>query len=256
MRVLSKKGCSAFVLFVVLAGVVVYFTLLQPDPPDTRFNGAYRLQDGRLVFITPSEGKILRYRLMSGQSSTMVPVGNDAYESGPGWRQQGPVELQIDFQMPADDGPPTGLIWQPTDGPALQGSRIDLPEIHCPRLQVRCQQLKPFSPEDSKSLAGFPVVNNIQPLVRTHGGAAKGLVVLLANNRMQLLDTRGVTVADDGRQVSLLVDKVGHHGEIRLAPIQHVAQPGNAFRRHRCPPVRRQSTLEHIARTPDTSGTR
>ena len=111
-----------FFLFcsLVLEGGIAYLAFGRSDPPDTRFNGAYRLEDGRLVFITPSEGEILRYRLMSGQSSTLWPVGDLSYESGPGWRSREPIELRVDFQMPAEGGPPNALSWQPTDGPAQQ----------------------------------------------------------------------------------------------------------------------------------------
>jgi len=127
--ILGKKGCVLLLLVLVLGGGIAYVAFGRSDPPDTRFNGAYRLEDGRLVFITPSEGEILRYRLMSGQSSTMRPVADLSYESGPGWRNREPIELRVDFQMPAEGGPPTGLTWQPTDGPAQQGDRIDLPEL-------------------------------------------------------------------------------------------------------------------------------
>ncbi len=128
-RIFSKKGCVLLILLLVLGGGIAYLAFGRSDPPDTRFNGAYRLEDGRLVFITPSEGEILRYRLMSGQSSTLWPVGDLSYESGPGWRSREPIELRVDFQMPAEGGPPNALSWQPTDGPAQRGDRIDLPEI-------------------------------------------------------------------------------------------------------------------------------
>jgi len=128
-RIFGKKGCLLLTLLVVLGGGVAYFTLGRSDPPDTRFNGAYRLDDDRLVLVTPSEGEVLRYRLMNGQSSTMRPVGGQSYESGPGWRGQEPVELRVDFHSPPDGGPPTGLTWQPTGGAVQQGMKVELPEI-------------------------------------------------------------------------------------------------------------------------------
>ena len=126
----GKTGCLCVVVVLVAAGVIAYFTLGRSEPPDTRFNGAYRLDDERLVFVTPSDGKVLRYRLMSGQSSTMLPTGDQSYESGPGWRAKEPVELRIEFLLSPDGGPPTGLIWQPSSAGEQRGSRIDLPEIH------------------------------------------------------------------------------------------------------------------------------
>jgi len=130
MRGISgKKGCILFVFLVILGGGIAYFVWGRSEPPDTRFNGAYRLDDGRLVHVTPSEGEVLRYRLMSGQSSTLWPVGDRSFESGPGWRDREPVELQVEFEMSPEGGSPTALTWHPTDGPVQQGQRVDLPEI-------------------------------------------------------------------------------------------------------------------------------
>lgn len=125
----GKKGCIALILLVVLIGAIAYLKLGRSEPPDTRFNGAYLLDDGRLVLVTPLEGDVLRYRLMSGQSSAMWPVGDLVFESGPGWRDREPVELRIDFPKSTKDGPPSGLTWQPKEGPTQQGERIELPEI-------------------------------------------------------------------------------------------------------------------------------
>jgi len=127
--IFSKKGCVLLILLAALGGGAAYLILGRSEPSDTRFNGAYLLEDGRLVLVTPSEGEILRYRLMSGQSSSLWPVGELSYESGPGWRDREPIELRVDFQMPAKGGSPISLTWQPTDGPAQRGDRIDLPEI-------------------------------------------------------------------------------------------------------------------------------
>jgi pimeloyl-ACP methyl ester carboxylesterase len=128
-RKFGKKGCIVLTVLVVLGGGITYLLLGRSEPPDTRFNGAYRLDDGRLVVITPSQGKVLRYRLMNGQSSTLRPVGGLSYESGPGWRNVEPVELQVDFLLPPDGGPPTGLTWRPVGGDELPGRRIDLEEL-------------------------------------------------------------------------------------------------------------------------------
>jgi pimeloyl-ACP methyl ester carboxylesterase len=128
-KLISKKGCLILCALLVLAGVVAWHVIFDSEPPDIRFNGAYRLDDGRLVMIVPREGEVLRYRLMSGQSSALWPVGDSSYESGPGWAGREPVELQIDFEQEPDGGGPTRVVWQPTDGAPQQGRRIDLPEI-------------------------------------------------------------------------------------------------------------------------------
>ncbi len=126
---LGKVGCGCFVVLLVAAGLVAYFFFGNSEEPDTRFNGAYRLEDGRLVFVTPSVGDILRYRLMSGQSSTMTQVDNGSYESGPGWRNSEPVELRIEFQTDPQSDRPIGLTWERLGQGAQQAERIDLPEI-------------------------------------------------------------------------------------------------------------------------------
>ena len=54
--IFSKKGCVLLVLLAALGGGAAYLILGRSEPSDTRFNGAYLLEDGRLVFVTPSEG--------------------------------------------------------------------------------------------------------------------------------------------------------------------------------------------------------
>src|SRR5262245_45091872 len=89
------------VLAVLAASVAVAFGawfLLRERPPDTRWTGAYRLADGRLVIVTPRDAKSLRYRLMSGESSALWPVGDGSYEAGPGWAERQPVRVRVAFR--------------------------------------------------------------------------------------------------------------------------------------------------------------
>lgn len=147
-RFIGKKGCGAICAFVVLAGVVTWFAFFRSDPPDTRFNGAYRLDDGRLVLVTPREGEVLRYRMMSGRSGTLWAEAERAYESGPGWDGREPVELRVNFDERSNEGPPTRLRWRPADGPEQPGHRIDLPEIFSTipagELTLRCKLVLPI----------------------------------------------------------------------------------------------------------------
>ena len=77
---------AALTLVVLIAlGVVAYQILTREEPLDARFNGAYRLDDGRLVFITAREGDTLRYRMMSGESRALWPRGDGTFTAGPGW---------------------------------------------------------------------------------------------------------------------------------------------------------------------------
>lgn len=94
-------------------------------PPDTRWTGAYRLADGRLVLVTPREGKELRYRLLSGESSVLWPLADGSYEAGPGWAERRPVRVRVAFR----GTPPavTALRWW-QDGQWQDGVRLPLPE--------------------------------------------------------------------------------------------------------------------------------
>ena len=128
-KVFSRKGCTGCLAIVIIAGGIGWFAFIRTDDPDTRFNGAYRLDDGRLVFITPREGEVLRYRMMNGRSSALWPVADLSYESGPGWADREPVELKLDFVRPPDGQTFTEFRWQSIDGPPHSGTKIDLPEI-------------------------------------------------------------------------------------------------------------------------------
>jgi dienelactone hydrolase len=117
-------------LFVV-AGIVAALALaallwLRQVPMDTRYNGAYRLDDGRLVVITPREGRELRYRMMDGESAALRPVGGASYEAGPGWEERRPVKVHLTFQavFTADSG---GFTWRQDDR-EQRARRVPLPE--------------------------------------------------------------------------------------------------------------------------------
>jgi len=167
-KIFSKRGCTGCFVLVVIAGAIVWFTLFRTEAPDTRFNGAYLLDDGRLVMITPREGKVLRYRMMDGQSSALSPVDDTSYESGPGWQESEPVDLMLEFVQPTKDRPFTEFRWQPTDGPAQTGRRIDLPEIYetipAGELELRSKLVLP------RGEPPFPAV------VLVHGSGAESAV--------------------------------------------------------------------------------
>ncbi len=147
-KIFSKRGCAGLFIVVVIASTIGWFMLFRTESPDTRFNGAYRLDDGRLVMITPREGKVLRYRMMDGQSSALWPVDDTSYESGPGWAEREPIELSVDFVQPLKGQPFTELRWQPSNGPVQTGRRIDLPEISSTipagKLELRCKLVLPL----------------------------------------------------------------------------------------------------------------
>ena len=167
-KIFSRQGCAGCLVIIVIAGVIGWITVFRTEEPDTRFNGAYRLDDGRLVMIVPREGEVLRYRMMDGQSSALWPVADLCYESGPGWADREPVEVKLDFIEPPVGQPFTEFRWQPVGGPAQSAKRIDLPEIDftipAGELELRSRLVLPLGEPP------FPAV------VLVHGSGAESAV--------------------------------------------------------------------------------
>ena len=80
---MKKKILLGVVALAVVVGIAVY-ALTRPEPADTRFTGAYALADGTLVFVTPREGKVLRYRMMNGESARALAEGRRRVRGRPG----------------------------------------------------------------------------------------------------------------------------------------------------------------------------
>jgi len=108
-----------------LIGGIVAYVLTRPEPADTRFSGAYALEDGTQVFVSPREGKVLRYRLMNGESGALWPTAEGEYEGGPGWGEREPVVNHIKFARA--DGR-SGFDWRRADGKVTHARWLDLPE--------------------------------------------------------------------------------------------------------------------------------
>jgi uncharacterized protein len=117
-----------FLALLVLAAVAVWFFGFRTEPLDPRFNGAYRLDDGRLVFVTARDGDTLSYSFMNGDSHALWPAGENTFEAGPGWRDRTPVQVRVAFSPPRDGGYPEGFTWKGPDGAAKHARRMDLPE--------------------------------------------------------------------------------------------------------------------------------
>jgi pimeloyl-ACP methyl ester carboxylesterase len=124
----TKKLLLVLIVLVGLAWIG-YRIFLVPEAVDTRFNGAYRFEDGRLGFVSPREGKSLRYREMSGASRTLWPTGDATFESGPGWSGREPVEVTVAFDADESARAVNGFSWSSADGVEKSASRIELPEI-------------------------------------------------------------------------------------------------------------------------------
>jgi dienelactone hydrolase len=108
-----------------LIGGVVAYVLTRPEPPDTRFSGAYALEDGTQVFVSPREGKVLRYRMMNGESGALWPTGEGEYEGGPGWSEREPIVNRMKFAR--GDGH-SGFEWRRGDNQEVHARWLDLPE--------------------------------------------------------------------------------------------------------------------------------
>jgi dienelactone hydrolase len=122
---MKKKILLGLAALAVIVGIAVYVAT-RPEAADTRFTGAYALADGTLVFVSPREGKVLRYRTMNGESGVLWPTADGEYEGGPGWDQREPVTNRIKFDR-ADAGS-QGFDWRRADDKPVRARRIDLPE--------------------------------------------------------------------------------------------------------------------------------
>src|SRR5919106_45959 len=101
---MRKKILLSVVGLIVVAAFGAYL-YTRPEPADTRFTGAYSLDDGSVAFIAPREGKVLRYKLVNGESGALWPTGNGQYEGGAGWAEREPVVNVIKFDMDAQGHP-------------------------------------------------------------------------------------------------------------------------------------------------------
>jgi len=125
------KGKKSKILLVIAVLATITFAIVivhnKQHELDVRFNGAYRLDDGRLIFVTARDGKTLRYRTVDGESRALWPNDNYSYTAGPGWDGQSPVELRVKFE-PDARGIPTSAEWMQEGQAIRQAKRVDLTE--------------------------------------------------------------------------------------------------------------------------------
>lgn len=114
------------VVAVALLGALTAYVMTRPEPADTRFTGAYVLEDGLLVFIAPREGKVLRLRTMDGETGALWPVANGQYEGGGGWAEREPVVNRIRFEM--NGAAANGFIWEKSGSPTRHARALKLAE--------------------------------------------------------------------------------------------------------------------------------
>jgi hypothetical protein len=70
--------------------------------PDCRV-GSYRLKDGSLVDIAPSEGETLRWRLFDGSTGALHRQSNDEWRSTYGWTDRPDGKVVKFSDCPADE---------------------------------------------------------------------------------------------------------------------------------------------------------
>lgn len=130
-------------------GAVIAYQATRPDPADTRYSGAYALNDGSFVFVTPREGGELRYRTLSGESGALWPVGVHLFEGGKGWAEREPLYNKFTFEMDAQDHP-VGLLWEQTGIEPRRAPLVQLPQqvVEFPSgdLSLRGKLLLPAAP--------------------------------------------------------------------------------------------------------------
>lgn len=133
---------------IVLGGFAAWW-LKRPEPPDTRYSGAYSLDDGSFVFIAPRDGGALRYRTMSGESGVVWPAGVNLFEGGKGWAEREPFYNRFTFEMDAQDRP-VALLWEQTGLEPRRAPIVQLPqriaEFESGDLTLRAKLVMPAAP--------------------------------------------------------------------------------------------------------------
>jgi uncharacterized protein len=122
-----RKKILLGVLVLAIVGGVTAYVMTRPEPADTRFTGAYALDDGTLVVVAPREGKALRYRMMSGEGAVLWPAGEAQYEGGAGWAEREPVVNRVEFEL-GSEGRPVAFQWRRSQDKPVRARKLDLPE--------------------------------------------------------------------------------------------------------------------------------
>lgn len=123
---MKKKIFLGLLGLVVAAGAICWWTN-RPEPADTRYSGAYVLDDGLFVFIAPREGEVLRFRTMAGETGALWPAGKDRFEGGRGWAEREPTWHTFAFEKDAQ-GHPAALTWSQPGSEPRRATRVPLAE--------------------------------------------------------------------------------------------------------------------------------
>ena len=94
-----------------------------PAPEQACHFGAYRLPDGGLLTLAPSDPPNLRYRLRDGTAGKLWPAPDGGFEGGEGWSVRTPVTTRATFGACGANT----FSWRRGDGPAVEARRVPLP---------------------------------------------------------------------------------------------------------------------------------
>jgi dienelactone hydrolase len=166
-RIVRKRWIVLLVL--LLAGSAAAYAFFHEEPPDPRYNGAYRFADGRSVLVTARTEGTLRLSGLDGESRALWPSGENTYTAGPGWSEKAPREVEVSFSPPPEAGGYSpGLTWKRRGGRPEPARRLDLPETHfaftSDGLELRGKLVRP------KGSGPFPAV------VIVHGSGRESAV--------------------------------------------------------------------------------
>ncbi len=123
---MKKKILLGLLGLLIIAGAIYWWTN-RPEPADTRYSGAYVLDDGLFVFVTPREGDVLRFRTMAGETGALWPAGRNRFEGGRGWAEREPTHNTFAFEMDAQ-GDPVALTWEQPGIESRRAARVPLAE--------------------------------------------------------------------------------------------------------------------------------
>ena len=92
------------------------------DDPLACHGGAYRLDDGTFVFVTPVDSTTLRYRFIDGRSGRLYPGEDGAFVSGTGWSVREPVVVRVRF----GDCDDRRIEFNSSGAASIAGARVEL----------------------------------------------------------------------------------------------------------------------------------
>lgn len=122
MKIFTPRRLGIGLVVLLVLGVAGYW-FTRPAPNDTRYNGAYRFEDGDLAFVTAREGPRLRIRWMDGESHVLWPDGG-GYVVGADFSGREPARGRVTFRGEAGGT----LVLERADGEVLRAERLELPE--------------------------------------------------------------------------------------------------------------------------------